>query len=198
MSPENARLREEVRQLKEQLATSREESSENRRLRSLVGFSSRYALSGIPAETIGRDVADWFSSIQVDKGELDGVKKHMVAVTHEGLVGCVSGVFRNSSRIRLILDYRSAVPAVVSETRSLGIVYGGEGRLLTMKYISIDSGLKPGFMVYTSGLGTVFPKGILIGEILSLREEVGALFKTAEIKPAVDFGSLENLIIAGK
>lgn len=198
LQPDNKRLKEEALKLKEELARRRDESFENKTLRSLVHFASKYGQEGIPAEVIGRDVADWFSSIQVDKGAASGVKKYVVAVTPEGLVGCVSEVFSYSSRIRLIMDYRSAVPAIVSETRSLGIVYGGEGHLLTMKYIGSDSHVKPGNRVYTSGLGTVFPKGVLIGEIISIRDESGSLFKSAGIKPAVDFGALENLLLVKK
>jgi len=198
LQPENKRLKEEALVLQEELARRLDESSENRSLRSLMHFAPKYGKAGIPAEVIGRDVADWFSSIQVDKGASAGVKKHAVAVTPEGLVGCVSEVSGYSSRIRLIMDYRSAVPAIVSETRSLGIVYGGEGHLVTMKYIGSDSYVKPGNRVYTSGLGTVFPKGVLIGEIISIRGESGSLFKSAGIKPAVDFGALENLLLVNK
>jgi rod shape-determining protein MreC len=195
---ENMRLKAEVLKIKEDAARCRDESSENKKLRSLAHFASRYGRNGIPAETIGRDVADWFNSVQVDKGTTSGAGKHMVAVNPEGLVGRVIEVFSHSSRIRLIMDYRSAVPAIVSETRSLGIVYGGEGNLLTMKYISIDSQARPGYMVYTSGLGKIFPKGVLLGEIISIRNESGSLFKSAVVKPAVDFGALENLLLVEK
>jgi len=195
---ENRKLHMENLALRQELAGLREKASENRSLRKLLKLARSGLSGGIPAEIIARDAFDWFSNVTVDKGSSNGVTCEMVAVSPEGLVGKVFKVYRYSARVRLIMAQKSAIPAIVSETRSLGIVQGSGDGMCIMKYVSSDSKVKPGDRVFTSGLGYIFPRGIMIGEVVGVQDASGALFKSVRIKPSVDFGSLEHILLVKK
>jgi rod shape-determining protein MreC len=148
---------------------------------------------------VGRDPGTWTSTIIINRGTADGIAKDMPVVTPQGLVGSVVSVYGNVAKVNLILDPRSAVGALVQrpESRVAAIVEGNSATPLTPKMVNIarDADVIKGDKIITSGFGGIYPKGLLIGEVVDLVNEEGGLLKYAVLNPAVDFGRLEEVSV---
>lgn len=192
---ENARLAAENARLELENRLLRDAKAENVRLRVLLRLQSRMGVRAVAAEVIAWDPNGWVKVVTVDKGSADGVTPATVVLGLRGLAGRVSKISPHSATVRLILDERSAVPAQIAESRAVGIVYGSEGRRLTMRYIDASETVNPGDTVVTSGMGRVFAKGIVIGTVTTVLGRNDALFKTVQVEPAVDFGALEHVLL---
>jgi len=199
LQQENALLKQQLRELTWENNRLREYVYENRRLLRLLDFKERntrrFTLLG--ARVIGRAPSNWYSTLVVDRGSEDGVRKNQVVVSDAGLVGRVTAVTSHSARVLLILDLEGAVGAMVQESRTIGVVEGGKDKpgLLRMVHLPYDAKLEKGQAVITSGLGGVFPRGIPIGKILKMENEGNELDKYALVQPYVDFDRLEELFI---
>ena len=132
----------------------------------------------------------------LDKGREERVKEKMLVLSKEGfLVGRIKGVEREKSCVITLLHKENRVPVVVQRTREQAIIEGENG-LLSLKYLSSDTRSKPGDLIFTSGLSLLYPEGILVGKIRRLKRNSPLLF-SAEIKPAVNLSSLEEVIVGG-
>jgi rod shape-determining protein MreC len=201
------RVLEENKKLKIQLAAREnvhyqllELQKENYRLREMLGFKERTEYSLLPAEVIARDPSYWFETITINKGYADGVEKDMAVVTSSGLVGNVMLVSRNSSRVLMLTDSRRAVSALVQRSREpgfIGIVEGYPGKKGHLRIINLppEANIQPGDTVISSGLGGVFPKGLVIGHVLQVGKDQYGLLQQAIIIPAVNFNRLEEVFI---
>ena len=174
--------------------------SENERLTALLDVQQDYAQNDpICARVINRDQTAYTSMLVIDKGENDGVAADMAVVTAEGLVGRVTQTGASWARVTCIISNDSGVPAMVETTRDPGVIRGnlaqGDGaQLLTMQYLPTDAVVTPGDLVVTSGMGGVYPKGILIGEVTSVQRGQS---QTASVivMPAADFVHLEEVMV---
>jgi len=133
----------------------------------------------------------------VNRGSGDGVAENMTVLIPEGLVGRVVAVSAATCEVLLFTDPRSGVGSLVQDTRTPGIIEGTAGSLGLARMIHIpnDAPVEAGQAVVTSGLGSVFPKGIPVGEIAGLRNESSGLFKSADIRPYADLNRLEEVLI---
>lgn len=197
---ENRKLREEMETLLEQISRLEEYERENEELRRLLSFRQRDKLKrvSIGAEVIGRNPLNWYRTIVIDRGEKDGIKRDMVVVSSEGLVGRINQVGPVTSQVILILDEGSSVSAIVQGTREHGIVQGQLTDTLKMKYLSGKTEVVSGDIVHSSGLGGIYPKGLLIGTVTSVGAADFGLTSQAEIIPAVNFSHLENVLVIKK
>ncbi|MEQ8225643.1 MAG: rod shape-determining protein MreC [Candidatus Eremiobacterota bacterium] len=191
---ENNNLKNQVLLLQREKETLKGYIEENKRLRELLDFKNSLPLETLAAQVISREPNSWFQSITIDKGDRDGIKKDMIVIDNNGLIGRVMVVSHQSSKVMLLLDNESAVPAIIRETRNSGIIYGS-GQKCEMKYIIPDKSIKTGYTVETSGLGKIYPKGITIGYITNLYRSSDKLFQTAEITLSAKFNSLEHVLI---
>ncbi|MBI2264872.1 MAG: rod shape-determining protein MreC [Armatimonadetes bacterium] len=173
----------------------KDQGYENERLRSLLTFRSRIAKKTIPAEVVGRDPTRWFHTVLIDKGSSHGITKDMIVLTPGGLVGRIFQVSPFVSRVLLILDPDSAVPAQIAEGRTLGIVFGQGGDQCIMKYIAHDAPIKEKDTIVSSGMGELFPKGTPIGRVSAVIKKEDVLFKMARIRPLVDFAAIESVLV---
>ena len=193
---ENQQLKEEVQELRRQLNLYRESGLANQRLRDLLDFKeARVRMPLLPAEVVAFDPSGWFKTVLIDKGTRDGLGRDMAVVSAAGVVGRLIGVSNHYAKVLLVLDRNSAVDALVQRSRSRGIVAGlGEGRC-SLKYVQRNDDVQVGDQVITSGMGGVFPKGILLGQVEKVERGDGVLFQTVEVTPAVDFSRLEEVLI---
>ncbi|MDD5347764.1 MAG: rod shape-determining protein MreC [Candidatus Omnitrophica bacterium] len=168
---------------------------ENQRLRRLLGFKQKAGYRVIPAIVIGRDPSNWSSTVIIDRGSSSGVQKGFVCVTFLGLVGRVIETTRTTSTVMLVNDPNVSVSAVVQRSRQEGLVSGSLGGTLLMKYLPRDCDIKVSDAVVTSGLTRVFPKGIPVGTVVTVREESSGLSRYAVIKPAVELSALEEVLV---
>ena len=192
---ENARLRAQVDTLSRETAALREQAASADRLERLLELRERVVYRSVTARVISRDPSKWFGTLVVDRGRREGVDRNSPVVTPEGVVGRVIEVTLTASRILLIADSRSALGVLVQDSRAAGVVEGWGSGTLRLKYLSRSAALKPGDRVVTSGLGGVFPRGLVVGRIRSVTREEGALLQEAEVEPAAALDRLEEVLI---
>lgn len=201
LAEENKTLREEIAQYKSDLNTLEELKKENERLKELLVFKDEnieYTI--VTAKVTGKDSSNYFSIFTINRGVLDGVKQDMPVITEDGLVGRIIETGANWSKVMSITDYDSGVSAIVELTRDNGVVQGTTlsntaEPLLTMDFLPFDADILPGYRVITSGLGGVYPKGLIIGDTVEITRSSDNNQETAYINPAVDFLHLEEVMI---
>lgn len=192
---ENQQLREEIQKLKQQLNTYREAYLANKRLRGLLNFKKSMARPLLPAQVVAFDPSGWFQTVLIDKGRQDGVKRDMAVVSGAGLVGRIIGVSDHNAKVLLILDSNSAVDALVQRSRSRGVLVGrGNGECL-LKYVQRNEDVQAGDQIISSGMGGVFPKGVLLGRVKEVVREHSGLFQSVTVEPAADFDRLEEIMV---
>lgn len=192
---ENEKLRSERDALLVENQILKEQARENERLRELLTFKQRHPFRMIPAEIIGRDPTSWFKSIIIDKGSADGVIQGAGVITPEGVVGRIIKVTSSSAHVLLLIDVNSNIDAVVQRSRARGIVVGTGETICRLAYVQKTENIVEGDRVITSGLGGIFPSGILIGFVVSLRRDKGGFFQYIELQPSVDFSKLHEVFV---
>lgn len=193
---ENAVLREENEQLRVMSLQAGETREENARLRRLLVLKDRLPLSTLAGEVIGREAGGWVRSLTVDRGRGDGIKQQTPVIVPNGLVGRVVQVHRSAAVVQLLNDPASTVGAVVQRTRTAGLVEGDAGGTVRFKFMARDgASVAPGDLVVTSGLGTLFPKGLPVGRVVKIEDKGSALFHFAVLAPAVDFSRVEEVLL---
>ncbi|MBI4789914.1 MAG: rod shape-determining protein MreC [Chloroflexi bacterium] len=183
--------------------------NENKLLREQLGYkqaNSDYELMGAVvvqrnpdlARVIGVDPSNLVHFVIVDQGSEEGVKPGMPVITPQGLVGRVTSTGAHWAKVLLILDPSSSVNAVVQSTRATGVAQGDVNGNLIIKYVPQGEAIKTGDKILTSGLGSNFPKRLVIGQVTEVRKRDIDLFQEASIQPSVDFARLEFVLIMKK
>ncbi len=178
--------------------TLRGMEAENNRLRRALGYRERAVFRLLPAQIIGRDISTWFNQVIIDRGSADGLRRDMPVLTEEGLVGKTTAVSEHSSIVILISDENCKVAVNVENSREQAIARGermssGAAPMMSLFFLTKQAGLKPGQKVFTSGVGGVFPSGILIGAVQEFRvRELDAL---AGLVPAVDLTTIQDVFV---
>lgn len=192
---QSEKLKEEVDLLRKKLNDTTEVYLENIRLKELLRFKTDAPYKVIAARVIGRDPSNWSSAVIIDKGSDSGIKKGFVSITFLGLVGRVIEVSSSTSKIILLSDSTLCVSAIIQRSRQEGLVCGSLGGSLIMKYLPKESDIRVNDTVVSSGLTEMYPKGLLIGTVTNIGEEFSGLSRYAVVKPAVDFSSLEEVLV---
>jgi rod shape-determining protein MreC len=200
LEQEYAALQTRADQLEAENSTLREVEKENEQLRALLNFAEtrpRLELRGaqIVARVIGEESTNFIETILIDLGQVHGIRTGMPVVTDQGLVGRISEVTENTSKVLLLNDAGSSASALLAESRLNGIVHGSTSGDLIMDFIPQGPTFEEGEGVLSSGLGGQFPRGLAIGVIESIDSQPNAVFQTARVRPAVDFGSLELVMV---
>lgn len=194
---ENERLKEELRKYKAATTSYREAVATNVRLTKLLEFKETLPPPTLTAQIIGRDPSQWFKTLIIDRGSSDGVENGMPAVITEGIVGQVVNTSPHYAKILLANDPNSAIDAVIQKNRIQGIIKGN-GSSFDLYYVLKNAEVALGDQVVTSGVGTVFPKGLLIGTVSAVTKNRHGMFQNITVQPAVDFSQLEQVIIVMK
>jgi len=192
---ENKLLKENIGNLSGKLVDLKESRIENKRMRQLLGFREDKKRKFIPGMVIAREALGLGDTIVIDKGKAQGVYKGMVVISVSGLVGRVRESGRSISRAVLITHPDSVVGGIVQRTRDEGAIEGNMSSGVIMKYLELDSDVKEGDKIITSGFSGVFEKGILIGEVVSVEKDVSGLYLRAIVKPEVDLRRLEDALV---
>lgn len=198
---ENEELRAENTKLQDKALKYDALENENERLRTMLNFKNqREEYEYIGCDIIGKSGNNWLDGFIINRGTDDGIKKRMVVITGEGLVGQVTSVGNNWSIVQSLVNENIAVAGLVNSTRENdGVVKGyrdiNDKLLAKLYYLPLDSQVKKGDVILTSGLGGLYPKEIKIGTVIDIEEDKGKLIKNAVIEPSVDFNKLEELFI---
>lgn len=195
---EQIELKEEIADLKEKVNDLKEAQLENARLRKLLILKESKELKWqtVSAQVIARDIGNWYHSIIINRGMSDGLKKDMVVINYDGLVGRIISITNHTAEVLLLLDREGAVGCLVQLSRTPGVVEGqGSKGVLRMIHLPFDADVKENQIVLTSGLGGIFPAGLRIGYITDIKAEANGLMKQAEIEPFVDFERLGEVLV---
>lgn len=196
---QNELLRRERQQLQFVALQAAETARENARLRQQLGWREQSSWNGKLklARVVLREPANWWRSIQIDLGSREGVRTNLPVLTPDGLVGRVAAVGFDRSQVVLVGDPNCKVSAVVDNlARETGVI-GPSGPVdngwVLLNYLPSSAAVKPGQNVLTSGLGEVFPKGILIGTVMDTRPVEYGLYLEARVKLAANLNGLEEV-----
>lgn len=190
----NRVLLQENRTLRAILTQSDEIRLENDRLRRLLDFKEAQESEALPARVIAEDASSWFRTVMIDKGREDGVVEGLPVVVAEGVVGRVIRSSPRFSRVLLVTDASSAVASLLQDNRARGVCRG-QGEVLVFDFVLRQEEVSVGDRVVTSGMGGVFPKGLIVGQVKNVNRQEFGLFQAIEVTPAVDFSHLEEVLV---
>lgn len=198
---ENARLKEEVAALTEENTLLQQDKYELNKLRELVSLSEQYGqYSKVGARIIGRDSGNWYSSFIIDKGTKDGLAVDMNVIAGGGLVGKITSVGPNWSRVTSIISDNTNVSAMTLATEDNLIVSGdlqlmAEGVITFSMLIDSKNAVAEGDKVVTSDISDKYLPNILIGYISTINRDSNNLTKSGYITPVVDFEHLGEVLV---
>ena len=193
---ENQRVTAELIRLQAEVRSLKDLETENENLRVQLTFSQRDRRHLIPCQVVGRDSEGWWQTLRLNKGLADGIATNLAVVSVEGLVGRIVGVSEHSSDVLLISDPACKVSAQILRTGSFGIVSGRgpswKGQVVSrMDFINKNTPILAGDEVVSSGLGGIFPKGLLIGYIDKVYVDRWSLYQYADVITRADLGELQ-------
>lgn len=178
-------------------------TKENNSLREQLGFSKNSTLVNIPAEVIGKDPGNEFNTITINKGSHDGIRKDMPVIALQdgfhGLVGKIVEVGLQNSKIVPIYDTSTYVSARLMTARYEGLISGAgnENETLLMNYVKkrAREEIQYNDYVITSGMKSIYPKGIYIGRVTAIEGKEWDTSLQLEIEPVIDFTRLEYVYV---
>lgn len=204
---EYAKLQDENKELKQKLADIQsqnsiliQQQSELEKLRELYQLDDIYSdYPKVAARVISMQPDNWFSEFTIDKGSEDGIEVDMNVLADAGLVGRVTYVGTNYSKVTTIINDNSNVSAKSASTSDNCIV-SGDLELMNEGYIRVsgiskDAGIKDGDMLLTSYISDKYLPGILIGYITNITDDGNKLTKSGYLMPVVDFSQIEEVLV---
>lgn len=194
---DNQRLHEEIKWLRQENHRYLEAYLQYQRLQRLLNFREQTPLDVVAAEVVGRNSSSWTEIIFINRGTRDRVAKGFPVVTYDGLVGQVIHAAPALSQVMLMTDFRSGIDALVQRTRASGVVAGRGRDLAELKFLPVGTDLQPGDRLISSGMGGVFPKGLIIGVVKDIHRN-GRQTQKVAIQPSVDFSHLEEVLVLVK
>lgn len=203
-------LDHEVTTLRAQLRSLELISRENSELRDLLKFKQRIGLRTVACEVIARDDGcGWWQTIRLDKGRDDGIAENMPVTTPDGIVGRTTEVSAETCDVLLISDPSFKASVRFEQEGSFGILHGGGVSLkgthstgvlcvpspFQTDYIRKDLVLRKGELVVTSGLGGVFPPGLMVGRVIGVNLDETGLYQHADVEPSADLARLRHVLV---
>lgn len=193
-SRENEALRLENDALKLTISQLQSRASEADRLAALLNF--RQAHKEVPmlgARVIAGSASTASRTIEIDRGERDGIRRNMAVITPDGAVGKVIEVFRDAAQVLLLTDKDGGAGAMLVQSRLQSPVGGTGEPTLLMKYVATDDNVAIGEEVVTSGMDKIFPRDIPLGTVVEVKP--GTPFKLIRVKPAAKLDRLEEVMV---
>lgn len=197
---ENDRLKtkiDEVEKINRELVENKQKVIELKEALNIKDRYNQFDMAG--ANIIAKDPGNWFDVFTLDIGSKDGVEENTPVVTGRGLVGRVIKADLFSCKVISVIDADSSVSARISKTRDLVVIKGDmelkQMGTCRMDYIPNDVDIVEGDLVETSGIGGIYPKGIVIGRVRTIQRSDNEFTKHAQIEPVVDFKRLEEVYL---
>lgn len=197
---ENQELKEKLAQMEDAARQAAAIARENDRLRAMAGLKeSNPSWETVDGYIISRSSQDWSSTFTIDRGQNDGIRAGMCAITANGeLVGLVSEAGANYAEVKTVLDSSLEISATISASGYNGMVQGGYATglagLLRMNYLPSTAVIRNHDQVVTSG-STVYPRNLIVGHVVDAGYDDTGVAKYALLEPAVNVGSLEQVFI---
>ncbi len=200
LQAENAALREQVNALQKEVDGLHYNKVQNDRYKEMLSVTDpEYSFEYVSADVVTVASDGWDTSFGINGGTAAGIEKGDIVVCEGGLVGKVTEVGLNWATVSTFIDPQISVGAMILSTGDVGVTEGTlalktEGKCL-VRYLDKDSSANRGDAVYTSGLGGVYPKGILLGTLSELRYEDNGLSLSAVLIPSVSFRDLKEVLV---
>ncbi len=200
LKEENELLSERVKELENEIYNAELLKKENEWMRSYLGAKRAHTdFVFCDANVIGSDGGGYISSFTLDRGSTSGITAGMPVVTDDGVVGRVTEVGLTFCRVSTIINYDSSIGAYVSRSGAIGLVDGDfelrRDGLCRLEYLEFGADVAVGDKVYSSGLGSVYPRDLYIGEVTEITGDEYNHTKIAVISPAADLEKLSRVMI---
>jgi len=198
---QNKELQQQIDELTIENNNLTQEKYELNNLRSLYKLDQEYSdYQKTGAKVIGKNSGNWFQSFTIDKGTKDGIQLNMNVMAGSGLVGIVTEVGYNWSRVTSIIDDSSNVSGMTLSTGDNMIVSGNlelmsQNKISFSKLIDSNDQVKEGDKVVTSNISDKYLPGLLIGYITSIESDSNNLTHSGTITPAVDFEHMDEVLV---
>jgi rod shape-determining protein MreC len=191
----NDSLNDTVTRLKAENNSLKEEIGLNSRLKDVLEYKESTPFETVAATILGFNMDRWTRTVTIDKGESDGIVKDMAVITPLGVVGRVIEAGPHSSMVLLNTDLRSNIEAIVQRTRVKGVMEGNGKDRLRLKYVLQLDDVLLGDRIVTSGFSGLFPKGLVLGEVVKVEKGKDNFFKEIVVLPTVDYSRLEEVLL---
>ena len=200
LTKENQALREEIEEIRGENRLLQQQHGELENLRELYNMKGNYSdLPTVAARIISKDPTNWYGTLTMDKGSKDGIKVNMNVIAKDGLVGIISEVGHNYSKIRTIIDDKSNVTSVFLKSTQTCNVAGDITIMTTGKVkvesVSKDIKVKDGDALYTAYDSLKYHSGILIGYVNDVKTDSNNVTQSGTLTPVVDFADLETVLV---
>jgi len=191
---ENADLRRQLDEVRVQYQERRALADRARLLENLLALRDRSNLQTVAAEIIASSASPDFRTLTIDKGTADGLKSDMAVIAAGGIVGRIVVPSAGAAKVQLLIDRNAAAGALIERSRAQGVAIGGGDERLRLDYVSETADVVVGDVVVTSGIDGIYPKGFTLGYVDTV-EKNGPAYKRITIRPAVNFPSLETVLV---
>lgn len=197
---ENQKLEEENSNLKLQVLENKRILKENESLKSMLDIKNSYKHFNLKlGNIIYREHDNWTKTFKIDIGSNDGIKLNQAVVHKEGLVGYISNVSDTSSTVITLLDPSSAVSVNISTINEPAMLQGDLSlkakNKLRLDFIELDAEISIGDMLYTSGLGSMYPSSIPVAKITEVVSKKNDINRYGIAEPCVDVKSISQVAV---
>ncbi len=196
---ENEKLKEKLSAAQLEVLNAQQATTENERLRGLLGLKEQTGYDRVVARVIARDSSTWFNAITINRGSSSGVALNMPVVTGGGIVGRVIALSPWTAQVMMITDEKAAAGAIVGQiggSGALGSVRGlGDKGLIEMRYVSGLEKVEVGNYILTTGQDGIYPPGLTVGEVVQVKAGTATQSHEILIRPGAKLDQLEEVAV---
>jgi rod shape-determining protein MreC len=190
----NEELRNENDELKLTISQLQSKAAEADRLAVLLNFRQWHEkVPMVMARVIGTSAGTASHTVEIDRGERDGIRRNMAVITPDGAVGKIIESYRDTAQVLLLSDKEGGAGAMLVSSRIQSPVKGTGEPMLSMSYVAAEETVNAGEKIVTSGIDKIFPRDVPIGTVLDVKQ--GNPFKQIRVKPAAKLDRLEEVIV---
>ncbi|RME29523.1 MAG: rod shape-determining protein MreC [Candidatus Zixiibacteriota bacterium] len=198
VNEENEKLRLTIVEQAVRIEELKQAQRENLRLRQMLGFSPPAQFRLVPARVIAVSGVRVPLVATINRGTKDSVTINLPVVNQEGLVGKVSSVSPDFATVQLLTDRTNHIAVRLARSQDMGIVKPQQDGILLLDNVPIQADVKVGDTVITSGLGGVYPEGLVVGTVTEVTRPKEQVFCRIILKPAVNFNRLQELFVLSR
>lgn len=153
------------------------------------------------ATVVTRNIDYWYNEITIDKGSKNGIEKGMAVVVPKGLIGQITKVSNYTSTVKLLsnenMSDKISVKIKVGDDYVYGLIsaYDAKTNTYTVEGISENVKIEKDADVVTTGMGTIFPSGLIVGKVKEVTTDNFDLSKVVEVKSSVDFNDIDYVTV---
>jgi rod shape-determining protein MreC len=192
---ENELLKRRLEELQTQEVQHQEALQALKRLEALLELKKQLAVPVTGGRVIAYDPSLWSRCAILDKGKNQGVEVGLPVLASQGVVGRIVETFPNYAKVMLIVDRNSGADAMLQRTRGRGILQGKGGNRCALEYVPKNADVQVGDLVLASGLGGIYPPGLVFGKVTAAEKKGPGVFQEIEVTPASDLSSLEEVLV---